>query len=58
MTRNLAICLETVGICAILAGISVEVALGAHIGWVLITGGSVTISTGGLLWAKVIRKGR
>lgn len=55
--RGLAIALEAVGICAIIAGISIEALMHADIGFIAITGGSVIIAAGGLLWAKLIRKG-
>ncbi len=57
MTRNLAIALETVGCCVVLAGITVEVALGAHLGYILITAGAWVVSVGALIWAKLLRHG-
>lgn len=56
--RGLAIALESVGIMAIIAGITVEAIMQAEIGFIAITGGSVVIAAGGLLWAKLIRKDR
>jgi len=54
--RGLAIALEAVGIVAIIIGIAIEAIMHADIGFIAITGGSVIIATGGLLWAKVIRR--
>lgn len=56
MVRTLAIVLEGVGVSAIIAGITVEVTMQAHIGFVIITAGSVLIASGGLIWAKLIKK--
>ncbi len=39
MTKNLAIALETVGCCAVLAGITIEVTLGADFGYIFMTQG-------------------
>lgn len=55
--RGLAIALEAVGIVAIIIGIAIEAIMQANIGFIAITGGSVVIAAGGLLWAKIIRKG-
>lgn len=55
--RGLAIALESVGICAIIIGVVVEFITKADIGFIVITGGSAIIAAGGLLWAKLIRKG-
>ena len=57
MIGNLAIALETVGCCVVLAGITVEVALGAHLGYILITAGAWAVSVGALIWAKLLRHG-
>lgn len=54
--RGLAIALEAVGIVAIVIGIAIEAVMRADIGFIAITGGSAIIATGGLLWAKVMRK--
>jgi len=56
MTRTLAIALEAVGVSAIIAGICIETTMHAHIGFVTITGGSVLIASGALIWAKLIRR--
>ena len=56
LNRTLAIALEGVGCCAIIAGISVEVNMHADIGFVIITSGSVVVALGGLIFAKVVRK--
>lgn len=55
--KILAVALETIGVIAIIAGITVECIMEADVGYVIITGGSVLIAGGGLIWAKLI-KGR
>ncbi len=54
--RSLAIALETIGVVAIIAGIAVESVMKAEIGFIIITGGSVVIAAGALLWAKLIKR--
>jgi len=56
--KNLAIALESVGIVAIIIGIAIEAVMHADIGFIAITGGSVIIAAGGLLWAKLIKRDR
>jgi len=58
MVRTLAIALESVGICAIIGGIIFETQVHAPIGFVIITGGSVLVAAGGLLYAKIYRGGK
>lgn len=53
--RVLAIALESVGVVAIIAGITVECLMQADIGYVVISVGSVMLAAGGLMWAKLIR---
>lgn len=53
-----AICLELLGITAIGAGIGIEFALGADIGYMAITCGSVLVAGGGIIWGKFIKSGR
>jgi hypothetical protein len=55
--KLLAITLELVGIATIGAGIGVEVAIGAEIGFVAITVGSLSVATGGVIWGKFLRQG-
>jgi len=57
LSRTLAIALEAVGCLVVVAGITVEVSMKADIGFVLITGGSVVIAAGALMFAKLIRRG-
>lgn len=52
----LAISLEMVGACVVSAGIIVEVATGAEIGYVVITTGALTGMIGAMLFAKIFRK--
>ncbi len=52
------IILELLGIAAIGSGIGIELGMGADIGYVCITIGSVLIATGGIIWGKFIRGGK
>ena len=52
----LAVIVEIVGIAIASIGIGVEVATGAGLGYLLITGGSALVAAGGLLFAKVVRR--
>lgn len=56
MARTLAIVLEGVGISACIAGISVEVALRAPIGFIIISVGMTIIAVGALVTAKLMKK--
>ena len=56
--KLLPITLELMGIAAIGAGIGVEIAAHAHIGWVLVTTGSCLVAVGGVIWGKFMRGGR
>ena len=53
--RLLPTTLELMGIAAIGAGIGVEIAEHAHIGWVLVTAGSLVVAVGGIIWGKFMR---
>ncbi len=55
LTKTLAVALETVGICAALIGIGIEVYYEADVGFVLITAGAVVVATGSLIFAKLTR---
>lgn len=57
-TKMLAITIELVGIAVIGAGIGVELATHADIGWVTITIGSCFVAIGGIIWGKFMRGGR
>ena len=46
------------GVCIVLDGIAVEVAMGGDIGFVLITAGSVVIAGGSIIFAKLVRGGK
>ena len=46
---------EIAGIALVGFGIGIEVAFGADLGFVLITGGSLAVAAGGLLFAKFVR---
>jgi len=56
LTKTLAIALETVGCCVVLAGIIIEVITRAPLGYVIITCGALTVAAGGMIFAKIIRK--
>jgi hypothetical protein len=53
---HLAIALEAIGVIAIIAGITIEATMQADIGFMAITGGSVLIASGALIWGKLIKK--
>jgi hypothetical protein len=55
--KLLAIILELVGIGSIGTGVGIELAIGADIGFVAITVGSLLVATGGVIWGKFIRQG-
>ena len=56
LSKNLAIALETVGSCVILAGVVVEWISGADYGYVVITGGALVASFGSMIFAKCVKK--
>ncbi len=56
--RLVPIVLELVGIGAIGAGIGVEIATHADIGWAIVTTGSCLVAIGGIIWGKFMRGGR
>ena len=51
-----AIIVELVGIATIGAGIGIEISMHADLGYMLITGGSLVLAGGSLLWAKIMRR--
>ena len=55
--KLLAIVLEIIGIAAIGAGIGVELVIGADIGFVAITVGSLLVASGGVIWGKFLKGG-
>jgi hypothetical protein len=54
--KMLPIALELMGIAAIGAGIGVEIAAHADVGWVLVTTGSLLVAAGGIIYGKFMRK--
>ncbi len=56
--RTLAIALEAVGSCVVLAGITIEVATGAAVGHIIITSGCLVAMIGGMIYVKLFRGGR
>lgn len=57
ISKNLAIALEAVGISAITCGIVIEALMHADFGFVVITGGSLLVAGGGMIWAKLVKRG-
>jgi hypothetical protein len=55
--KLLPIALELVGISVIGTGIGIEIALGADLGYMLITTGSLMVAAGGVIWGKFMRQG-
>jgi len=49
--------IELVGIASIGAGIGVELATHADIGWAIVTSGSCLVAIGGVIWGKFMRRG-
>ena len=49
------VAIEIAGIIGVGFGIGIEVAFGADFGFVLITGGSLAVAAGGLLFAKFVK---
>jgi len=56
LSRKLAIGLEIIASCLVLAGICIEVLTGGEAGYILITLGSLGIMAGGILYGKVFTK--
>ena len=54
----LALVIELTGIAAVSAGIGIELATGAELGWVIVTGGSCLVAIGALIWGKFMHTGR
>ena len=52
--KLLPIIIELTGISAIGAGIGIELATHADIGWVIVTTGSCLVAIGGVIWGKFI----
>jgi hypothetical protein len=57
MTRlfKVATTIEIIGITACGVGVGIELALGADVGFMLISGGSVLIAAGGVLFGKFVK---
>lgn len=52
------ITIELVGISVVGVGIGIEVALGGDIYLFMITGGSLLVAAGGIIWGKFMRGGK
>ena len=57
ITKSLAIALEAVGCCVIAVGIAIEVTMCADIGFMAITGGSLAVALGSMVFAKLLKRG-
>ena len=55
--KLLPITLELVGVASIGAGIGVELATHADIGWAAVTIGSCLVAIGSVIWGKFARRG-
>lgn len=53
--KLLAVIVEVVGVSIVSVGIGIEIIAGAEIGFTVITGGSLVIAAGSLIYAKLIR---
>ena len=53
--KKLAITVEVLGAVVVGIGVGIEVGFGAHMGFVLISGGSLVFCVGSLIWTKVIK---
>ncbi len=51
------VAIELIGIACVGAGIGVELATHADIGWAVVTTGSCLVAIGGVIWGKFV-KGR
>ena len=49
--------IEVIGVAAVGAGIGVEMATCADIGYVIVTTGSCLVAIGGVVWGKFMRGG-
>ena len=56
--RTLAIALEAVGCCVVLAGITVEVSTGSAVGHWIISIGCLLAMVGGMIYVKLFRGGK
>ena len=56
--RLMPVVLELAGIATVGAGIGVELAAQANMGYLVITIGSLLVATGGVIWGKFMRGGK
>ena len=56
-TGLLPITIELLGIASISAGIGVELATHADVGWAAVTIGSCLVAIGSVIWGKFMRRG-
>lgn len=54
--KLLAVTLVSVALCAVIAGICIEVLTGGEAGYIVISLGSLGIVAGGILYAKILIK--
>ncbi len=50
------ITIELIGIASIGAGIGVELATHADIGWAIVSSGSCLVAIGGVIWGKFVKR--
>lgn len=53
-SKILAIGLESVACCAVIAGICIEAITGAEVGYIIISAGSLGVAAGSILYAKIL----
>ena len=58
MIKLFPICLELLGIAVIGTGVGIEIGMGADIGYIAITVGSVLVACGGVVYGKFTRQHR
>lgn len=56
LSKSLAIALEAVGCCVIVAGLVIEATMGADFGYIAITVGALAVAFGGMLFTKLLKK--
>lgn len=56
--NKIPIIVEIIGILIVSTGIGIEATMGGHVGFIIITVGSVIVATGSLLYAKVYHLGK
>lgn len=55
MTEKTAIVVEILGSVVVGIGVGIEIGYGADLGFMLISGGSLLVAVGALIWTKALR---